>query len=319
MAEFTPASLQLLREALPPFGSEAAAAPPPALRAFCNYYGIDFSARFPRASYRCGGIESAEFTVASHCWVQPEATHNLLLLHGYFDHVGLFGKLIEHGLARNCNVLAFDLPGHGLSTGSPAAIDDFGSYSRAIADVLAGVELPTLTNLVIAQSTGGAALIEFARNYPWPFAGTVLLAPLLRPARWWQVNSSYMLLHKFIASVPRQFAENSSDADFLDFVQRDPLQSRRIPVNWVGALRRWLAGLPLVDLGVGPALVIQGTSDATVDWRYNLPQLGKLFPGLHIELVPDAGHHLANESAAIRERYLAAVDRYLGVGKSAVG
>jgi RNA polymerase nonessential primary-like sigma factor len=77
-------------------------------------------------------------------------------------------------------------------------------------------------------------------------------------------------------------------------------------------LRRWLAELPFQDLGVGPALLIQGDADMTVDWRYNLPRYGKLFPGLRIELVHGAGHQLANESLALRERYLRAVDRYLG-------
>ena len=281
---------------------------------YLHFYHLDFAERLPGVRHRIGAIQSGDYRLAVQTWEQPGARHNLVLLHGYFDHTGLYGNLIAHGLARGANVMIFDLPGHGLSSGAPASIDDFASYGLALADVLGAVHLPALPWAVIAQSTGGAALVEFARRQAgsWPFRNTVLLAPLLRPAQWRRVCFAHTLVHRLVDSVPRSFAENSSDREFLDFVQRDPLQSRRIPVAWVGALRRWQAGLPREDLGVGPALLIQGDADQTVDWRYNLPQYGKLFPGLRIELLPGASHHLANEAVGLRERYLRLVDRYCG-------
>lgn len=310
----TPVQLQELRERLPPF---AGAGKPTALqREFCRDYSIDFAARYPQLQYRAGRVASAGYQLAVHQWCQPGATSNLLLLHGYLDHSGLFGHLIEYGLSRHCNVLIFDLPGHGLSTGDPVAIDDFGEYSQAVADVLAAAPFPdagqpALPLWVMAQSTGAAALVEFARSNPWPFSAMILLAPLVRPAGWRRVKFTHVLLHRFVDSVPREFTRNSSDQAFLAFLRRDPLQSRKISVRWVGALRRWLAGLPISDLGVGPALVLQGDVDGTVDWRYNLRATARLFPGSHIEMLPGAGHQLANESLVIRQQYLKAVDGWL--------
>lgn len=302
--------MQQLRASLPPFRQ---AAPLPAqLEDYLRFYRLDFGG-VAGLEHRIGTVSSGHFTLAVQRWLQPGASHNLLLVHGYFDHVGLFGKLVDYGLSRGCNVLAFDLPGHGLSSGVPAAIDDFAHYGDSIAAVLAAAELPGLPSWVMAQSTGASALINFAGRHSWPFSDAVLLAPLLRPVQWRQVRAAHLLLHPFLESVPRRFAVNSSDAQFLDFLQRDPLQPRRIPVSWVGALRRWLAELALADLGVGPALIVQGNADGTVDWRYNLPQMGKLFPGCHIAMVPEAGHHLANESQALRQRYLGEVDRYVGL------
>ncbi len=302
-------ALQALGAALPPFGEPR---PLPGLEEYLQFYGLDFALQLP-VSHRVGTVPSGQYLLAVHSWQQPGARHNLLLVHGYLDHLGLYGHLIRHALTRNCNVIAFDLPGHGLSTGTPTAIGDFGDYADAIHAVLQAVDLPRLPLQALAQSTGGAALVEYAlRLKPWPFSGTVLLAPLLRPAGWWRVRAAHTLVHRFVDTVPRGFADNSADRDFLAFVRNDPLQSHRIHVSWVGALRRWLAELPLQDLGVGPALLVQGDADTTVDWRYNLPQYGKLFPGLRIELVHAAGHQLANEAEALRERYLRVVDRYLG-------
>ena len=46
----------------------------------------------------------------------PEEKENVFLIsHGYYDHAGLYGHLIEHLLSRGWNVAIFDQIGHGLS------------------------------------------------------------------------------------------------------------------------------------------------------------------------------------------------------------
>lgn len=305
----TPGQLENLRQQLPVFGGDAK--PSAELQAFCRDYGIDFAARLPQVEHRAGHVHSGDYTLAVHHWCQSGASANLLLLHGYFDHTGLFGKLIEWGLSRNCNVLIFDLPGHGLSSGEPAVIDDFGDYSRAIHDVLGAVNLPELPLWVMAQSTGCAALVDYAGKYEWPFAAAVLLAPLVRPAHWVRVRLAQAVAQHFVASVPRGFSGNSSDLEFLAFLQRDPLQCRRISLRWVRALRHWLRNLQQRDLSVGPALIIQGDADATVDWHYNVRAIQRLFPASRVEYLHGAGHQLANESAVFRRKYLQCVERWL--------
>ncbi len=309
MAQFPPASLAVLRKSLPPLAEGAA--PSPEMREFCQFYGIDFQRRMAGVEHRIGTVRSGEFSLAVHCYVQPGASSNLLLMHGYMDHSGLFGHLIEFGLSRGCNVLIFDLPGHGLSTGDQAVIDDFREYSRAIGAVLAAARLPELPWWTMAQSTGCAALMEYSRTANWPFKASVFLAPLVRPKGWELVRFAHVLLHRFTDGITRKFAENSSDKEFLAFMRRDPLASQKISLRWIGALRRWLCDLPMRDLGMGPVLVLQGDRDGTVAWRRNMKDIPKLVPRCQIVYLPGAGHHLANESESIRRGYMEQIDRYL--------
>ena len=305
----TPEQLQSLREALPPFGDDVGSVDD--IDAFCRFYGISFSGAREHVEHLAGYVESGPYRLAVHHWRQPFAVANLFIVHGYYDHTGLFSKLVCWGVEQNCNVLIFDLPGHGLSSGPPAVIDDFAEYAQAIDDVLAAAQLADLPCVTMAQSTGCAALMEYARRGNWPFQAGVFLAPLVRPAGWHAVRLANFLLRPLIKSIPRKFADNTGDRDFLRFVQRDPLQCHDVPLAWVSALGRWLQRFDERDLGVGPVLIIQGDKDHTVDWRYNVGVVQTLFPGSEVEYLPGAGHQLANETREVRDRYLAAAARYL--------
>lgn len=281
-------------------------------QAYLDFYGLDFSSEFPAASYHLGCIASGSEQLAVQVWYQPGASSTLLLVHGYFDHVGLFGHLVRFGLGRGSNVIAFDLPGHGLSSGAPATIEDFSQYTQSIADVLTATAPLPGSRHVIAQSTGGAAVMDYlTANGQQPFQGVVLLAPLVRPLGWWKTRLAQRVLGRFVQDVPRRFAENSGDKIFLKFLRNDPLQPRRIPLEWIAALGRWIpqflrrAPLPC------KLLVIQGDRDGTVDVAYNMKQVSRMFPGTRIEMIAGARHHLANETAVIRSNYLRQVESYL--------
>jgi lysophospholipase len=282
-------------------------------QAYLKFYGLDLAGEFAGVSHALGKIASDEEQLAVHVWQRAGAESTLLLVHGYFDHVGLFRHLVRFGLERGSNVVAFDLPGHGLSSGEVATIASFDHYRHAIADVLEAVESVPGERQVIAQSTGAAAMMDYLTTEPWPqLDKVVLLAPLVRPRNWLRVRAGYWLLHRFRDRLPRKFVENSSDRQFLRFVRADPLQPQTLSVVWVGALQRWVKEFLQRPGRSLPLLVIQGDVDGTVDWKYNLRQIRRLFPNAEIHTIAGAGHHLVNESASIRSNYLALVDAYLG-------
>lgn len=257
---------------------------------------------------RVGQLQVGGYQIVLQAWwpEQPRAT--LLLLHGYYDHSGLYRHVIEWALGMGFAVLSFDLPGHGLSSGMRASIGDFAEYQTVLQGVLAeaaALQLPQPWHLC-GQSTGGAILIDYLlTGAPSADIGeTILLAPLVRPRAWAWSQLSYRVMRHFVSEIPRRFSVNSSDADFIDFVHNhDPLQPRSLPTAWVGALSQWVPRIEAAPRSVRSPLIIQGEADMTVAWRHNLEVLQDKFATPQILRLPEARHHLANELPALRRCY----------------
>ena len=336
-----------LRAALPPLGA-ASGGPTGELLRCLQFYGIDLRGEFPDAEQEVGWLESGGFRLAAYRWRMPAAKRQLLIVHGYLDHAGLYGHLLRFALRQGYSVAVFDLPGHGLSAGERASIRDFAHYRGAVEDVLQAAAMTGDEWDLIAQSAGGAAVMDMLQHRaepppPPPMLGerggeadeggrteagrgagdgqsgrgtaeraakasaigrVVLLAPLVRTKSWFGVQAAHALSTGWLKSVPRHFGVNSGDAQFLQFQRRDPLQVKHIPVAWVGALRRWLPDFLRGTPSPHPILVVQGDADDTVDWRWNLRQIRRLFPHAEVFILPGGQHHLANETAALRGRYL---------------
>ncbi|MDO9616401.1 MAG: alpha/beta hydrolase [Pseudomonas sp.] len=283
----------------------AAVALSPAEQAYRQFYGFSDTS----ATHSCmGTLQAGGYQIALQAWwpEQPRAT--LVLLHGYYDHVGLYRHVIEWALGMGFAVLSFDLPGHGLSSGARASIGDFAEYQTVLQAVLAEasvLELPQPWHLC-GQSTGGAILIDYLlTGAPGAEIGeTILLAPLVRPRAWGWSQFSYRIMKRFVSEIPRRFSVNSSDAAFIDFVHhQDPLQPRNLPTAWVGALSQWVPRIEAAPRSARSPLIIQGEADLTVAWRHNLKVLQDKFAAPQILRLPEARHHLANEAPALRQRY----------------
>lgn len=288
----------------------------PALQAYRRFYGLDLSQRFAGLDNRLGSFTAAGYQIAVQLWAPPQPHGTLLLLHGYYDHMGLYRHVIEWALDMGLAVLACDLPGHGLSSGVRASIDDFAEYQQVLAglfDQAAALGLPQPWHLC-GQSTGGAILLDYLlHDGKRPELGqSILLAPLVRPRSWGWSKLSYRLLSPFVREIPRRFSENSSDPGFIEFVHRlDPLQPRTLPTAWVGALAQWVPRIEAAERSQHSPLIVQGEADMTVDWRHNLDVLQDKFRQPQILRLGEARHHLANENEALRQRYFEFLRQYL--------
>jgi len=314
---FTRETARQLHDRLPAFSPGVAVSNDPLTQAYLSHYGLNrIQAPWP-ISHSLGYFESLHYRLACHYFAVPESHRKgtAIIVHGYYDHAGLFRHPVEVCLALGLSVLCFDLPGHGLSGGDPASIDSYDHYSQSLVDCINIARQKSIPGPfhLLAQSTGAATVINClikGQKFPLgPIDKIIFLAPLLRPAGWKTGMVVYWLLHLFVKQVKRGFTANSHDSDFLQFLaQDDPLQARYLRIDWVTALRAYLKDFAEAASSPITIHIIQGTGDRTVDWRYNLPKLAEKFPNAKIHVIEEARHHLVNESSEYREKIFAVVN-----------
>ena len=158
---------------------------------------------------------------------------------------------------------------------------------------------------VVAQSTGAAIVMDYLlhlENNNNPFTKIVLLAPLYRPRGWRMAKLRYYLARPFVKFVEREPTRSSHDQSFIDFVSQDPLRINHLSVQWVGELIKWESQIKLLPATEEKVVIIQGRQDQTVDWKTNIKFIKEKFLNAQVHYIPEAKHHLVNESAAIRNQ-----------------
>ena len=176
--------------------------------AYCRFYGLDLWVEHPDVNYHQGYVKAGGHEVMVHYFRLPDSTPGrgtVFILHGYFDHVGLYSQLIERCIGAGFDVLAYDQPGHGLSSGTPAAIGSFLEYQGVLADVIAQARGKVREPwFAVGQSTGGAILIDYLLSNQHDqtssdFRKVVLLAPLIRPMGWLGAKTLHSLVKPFLS------------------------------------------------------------------------------------------------------------------------
>ena len=236
-----------------------------------------------------------------------KACGDVVLVHGYYDHVGLYGHAIRYLLGRGFRVYAYDQEGHGLSSGKAASITHFARYASALGAFLETVPAGTGRRWIFGQSMGGSVILEYLDHHPEAdFDRVVLLAPLVRPWQWRWNRLVWLASRSFVRSVPRTFTANTENPEFAALLRADPLQAQTLPVAWVTAMANWLREFEARGPTNRQLTVIQGGRDRTVDAAHNLAVMRRRYDVEVLDL-PTARHHLVNESDAIR----AEIWRYL--------
>lgn len=302
---------QQTRLALAPLNLNREYVIPDELMGYHKMYAIEHLLNI--ASYWQGKISTQHHHIHVQVFQPKQGTiqGSVFLLHGYLEHSGIYQPLIGELLAQGFSVLIFDLAGHGLSSGSPANIDDFNHYQEMLLKITQYVRHATQLPqpwLGMGQSTGGAILmhhvLQFAEQRKEPlFKRILLLSPLIRPAKsaWWHNPVGLGIVRHIKRRVPRPFRRNNHHPEFLRFVRlQDPLQPRELGMQWILAMSKWMIEMERYPSCRIPVWLAQGALDKTVDWRYNMEFVRKKFRLQNTLLLEEASHQLINERADIR-------------------
>ena len=290
---------------------------------YCQHYGLDIEKYLDDVAHYLGYIDSCNYRITTHLFQQKaQSKGTWFVLHGYYDHTGLITHIIRFFLQQGYDVLVYDLPGHGLSSGKPATIPDFSIYSLILEDVYNYCQ-PFLKAPFHAfgQSTGSAIITDFlhekvSNKKHLPFERLILSAPLVRPYLWSINRWRLYIVRPFLRQIPRKFMDNSRDKDFLERAHNDPLTARVLPIQWVSALDRWIRRIEATSIQIPKTpLIIQGTQDTTVDAPHNINKLQKLYNSPNILWLENAQHHLPNELKETRDEYSQWIIKHLGSEK----
>ena len=279
------------------------------LKSYLKFYGLP--SKSDNLALHVGTTDDQD--IFAMAWAPTESEGVAIIVHGYMDHIGLYGHLIQELLERNLTVLCFDARGHGLSIGARCSISNFSEYVNDLEKIILLAQKQFSGPLhAVGQSMGGAILIKHLLNVSnpatYPFATLNLLTPLLQPWGWTQSRRLFWLSRWFIKSIKRVFRPSSWDKEFLTFLKdSDPMQPKRLPLDWVGAMDQWVKEFEKLPLSEFPVHIIQGNHDKTLDWVHNLKQFALKFPLSTVSIIENANHHLVNESAPLRKEIFSAL------------
>ncbi|MEA2012720.1 MAG: alpha/beta hydrolase [Verrucomicrobiota bacterium] len=278
-----------------------------------EFYGLNNK----NVLHKMGRIDSGGYRIAVQIFapMQTEIKGTVLAMHGYMEHTGTNSDLLKLLLEEDYRVIAYDMPGHGLSGGTPASIKDFKEYSSVMRNILVFAKKNyILPDIIIAHSTGCSAVLQFiAEEKTLDLSKIILIAPLVRSTHWKLSKvvyySSKLILWK---SAPRLFPKVSNDIEFLNFLKYgEPIQYKKIPYQWLNALYKWEKITHLWKTKKIDVTMIFATADTTTDWKYNMQFLKKKFPKSNFSEIPNGRHALLNDSYKYRKQVFQIIEKTL--------
>jgi lysophospholipase len=307
------------KQQLGPFSWQAPTVYAPAVQAYCEFYGINFAVTLD-CQHQLGYFPIADQRILLQ-WLQAKKSKGLFfILHGLYEHAGLYKYLINYLLTKGYSVVIWDWPDHGLSSGERASITSFVQY-RQVLEAIIQLFQPRIGYLpwyLIGHSTGAAVAMDYLlsqssiTNASQVFQQQIWLAPLVQPYGWRYLRYLHALLKPWFKRLKRPSPNHCHDPVFLDFLWRqDPLQTKHLSLTWVNAMVAWIERLKSSPATHLAPLIIQGDQDRTLDWRYNIALVKTKFTGAKVIYLSGAKHALVHEPEPYRQQIYQYIDQLI--------
>ncbi|MEV0842739.1 lysophospholipase [Actinocatenispora sera] len=249
-------------------------------------------------------MDGSRGEIAVYRWPHPTATHRVLLVHGYGEHLGRYDHVAAALHAHGAEVVGPDHLGHGRSAGERVLVpsfDDVLADLRAVAD-RAGTDLPVV---LVGHSMGGMIAARYAQLHGAGLTSVVLSGPVL--GSW----------------APVALADGEIPDEPLDVstLSRDPAVGERYaadPLIWHGPFKRETLralGRCLDEINAGPRLTpptlwLHGADDQLVPIGPSRAGIDRI-RGDRFEQIayPGARHEIFNETT--NTTVLADVTRFI--------
>ncbi len=247
-----------------------------------------------------------------HLWTEDgDAQGVVIIVHGLGDHGGRYHQLARQLTRHGWNVLAFDLPGHGLSPGRRGRISHYDDLLADIAQVRQTVtrQLPGARQVILGHSMGGNLALSYVLRRqqldpaPMELAGLVLCGPMLLPPNpppRPQIFAAWLtgrLIPWLTVGRPVDVSLLTQDADCGRAIQNDSLMHSRISIYLATQLLsqgRWaIDHARNVDV---PSLIMYGEEDQLIDRSACEHAAVRIGPQATLVRWPNSRHDLFHET-----------------------
>lgn len=214
--------------------------------------------------------DGISLSAGHHCVPDPRA--RIVLLHGYAEHAGRYGAVIEAltGAGYECHTL--DLRGHGQSEGVRGHVRHFEEYLDDVDDLLATLEDSPLPRILFAHSLGGLIALAYVLRSPKAFHALAVSSPFLSPAmpvpkvQELLALAASRLAPTLLTDSPLDPRGISRDPSVVEAYLADPLVFKTFNARWFFEIRK---GQEQVMERAGeiqiPVLMLLGEADPIAD------------------------------------------------------
>jgi len=196
------------------------------------------------------------------------ARATVLLTHGFGEHSNRYGHVATAFVARGWRVIAWDLRGHGRSSGPRGDVRDYRCFVEDLGAVWAHHHAAEHPLFFFAHSLGGQIALRFLQTTPVACEGAIIASPWLRlafdPPRWKLVLARLALRcwPTFIQSTGHHWERLSRDSTHMSSFPDLHLVHHDISARMYFAVRAAgeaaLAAAPALRV---PLLLLHGDAD----------------------------------------------------------
>ncbi len=148
---------------------------------------------------------------------EPKAV--LPIVHGFGEHSGRYGNVVDWFVPKGYAVYGFDLRGHGRSPGPRGYLNEWAEFRGDVKSFLELVreQEPGRPLFLLGHSLGGLIVLEYVLHHPEGLVGVIASGPLLAQA---SISPFLIMMSKVLSSVmPRFTLDTNLDATTIS---RDP-------------------------------------------------------------------------------------------------
>lgn len=199
---------------------------------------------------------------------EPRAV--VAIVHGFAEHSGRYGFLVDHLVTRGHAVYGFDLRGFGRSPGRRGHIYDWAEYRGDVSAFVADLRSrePGRRVFLLGHSLGGLIVLDYGLRRPDGLAGAIVSAPGLRPVG--AAKPHLVAVARILSRIWPTFSLDigldataiSRDPEVVEAYLDDPLRNPHGTVRWgtesLAVIRRIKAHAADWTL---PLLMVHGEDD----------------------------------------------------------